>query len=167
MRKKKAFEATSLVLLLLAIVAWQCGAPTPTPTLTPTSTISPTPTATPTHTPTPTPILPARCPEAISPEEAIAYVGGIKTVQGMVVDSYWASASSGRPTFLNFCRPYPDHCFTALIWEDQRQQFIGCLGGEPEVVLLNREVCVKGLVELYQGKPQIILRECHQLEVIR
>jgi len=115
----------------------------------------------------PPPPPPKGCPEAISPEEAIASVGEIKTVQGTVVDTYWASGSSGQPTFLNFCRPHPDHCFTALIWGDDRQKFIDCLGGPPEQVLLNREVCVEGLIEIYEGIPEIILTECGQLTLIQ
>jgi len=36
----------------------------------------------------------------------------------------------------------------------------------PEQVLLNREVCVEGLIEIYEGIPQIILTECGQLTLI-
>lgn len=107
------------------------------------------------------------CPEAIPAEQAVSYVGEVKTVQGTIVDTRFASGSSGQPTFLNFCRPYPNHCFTALIWGDDRQEFIDCVGGLPEVILLNREICVKGLIELYDGIPEIILKECHQLAVLQ
>lgn len=107
------------------------------------------------------------CIGAIPAEEATAYIGEIETVRGTIVDTYYASGSSGQPTFLNFCKPYPDHCFTALIWGDERQRFVDCLGGPPEIVLLNREVCVEGLIELYEGKPEIILTACDQLTVIQ
>jgi len=113
------------------------------------------------------PDCPIICVGAIPPGDAIAYVGEMKTIQGAVVDTYYCQSCNRQPTFLNFCRAYPDHCFTALIWGDERQQFIDCLGGPPEVVLLNREVCVEGLIEIYEGIPEIILTRCGQLTVIQ
>lgn len=106
--------------------------------------------------------------DAISAKEAKDYVGEIKIVQGRVVDAKYASGSSGQPTFLNLCYPYPDpRRFTALIWGEDRQEFIDCLGGPPEQVLLTREVCVEGLIEPYKDISEIILTECGQLTVIQ
>jgi len=106
-------------------------------------------------------------PEAISAEEAKAYVGEIKVVQGKVVDTYYCQTCTGQPTFLNLCYPYGDERrFTALVWGEDRQKFIDCLGGPPEQVLLNREVCVEGLIEIYEGIAEIILTECGQLTLI-
>lgn len=108
------------------------------------------------------------CPEAISAEHAIKYVGEIRTVQGKVVDGKFASGSGGQPTFLNLCYPYGDaRRFTVLIWGEDRQEFIDCVGGLPEVILLNSEICVKGLIELYDGIPEIILTQCDQLTIIQ
>lgn len=44
--------------------------------------------------------------------------------------------------------------------------FESCLGGAPEILLDNRELCVRGLIEEYDGKPEIVLRECDQLKII-
>lgn len=107
------------------------------------------------------------CPGAIPPEEASRHIGEVRTVQGTVVDASYRPDIGGEPTFLNFCRPYPDHCFTALIWGGHRQEFIDCLGGQPEDVLLNQQVCVTGLIEEHKGKPEIILTACDQLEVVQ
>lgn len=125
--------------------------------------------ATPTDTVEPTECVERLvCPEAISAEHAIESVGEIRTVQGPVVDTYYCETCNGKPTFLNLCYPYEDpRRFTGLIWGEDRQEFIDCLGGNPEDVLLNRQVCVKGLIELYEGIPEIILRECDQLEIIQ
>ena len=139
MRGQKALLATTLVLLLLGAGAWGCGpAPTPTPPV----------------------------DQVISCEEARAHIGEFKTVQGVFYASYRPDVR-GEPTFLNCPVPYPNHDFTALIWGDERSVFQSCLGGAPEVVLDNREVRVSGLIEPYEGKPEIILTGCHQLEVIR
>jgi len=111
---------------------------------------------------------PSDCDGAISCKEAKNYVGEIKIVQGKVVDTYYASGSSGQPTFLNLCYPYGDERrFTAVIWGEDRQEFIDCLDGPPEQVLLNGEVCVKGLIQIYEGIPEIILTQCDQLTIIQ
>lgn len=102
------------------------------------------------------------CVGGISCEEAIDYVGEIDTVCGLFYASYRPDVR-GEPTFLNCPRPYDQHDFTALIWGDKRPIFESCLGGAPEVLLDKREFCVKGLVELYNGKPEIILAGCDQL----
>lgn len=187
MRKRKAFLVVSLVLLLLGMGAWQCGGggitSTPCPTCSP---CPPSPTCPDISAlenrlaaceATLTAIVgegaeieePIECgPEAISCGDAKANVGEIKTVQGVIVDTYYCDTCNGRPTFLNLCYPYEDaRHFTALIWGEDRQEFIDCLGGPPEQVLLNREVCVEGLIELYEGIPEIILTGCGQLTVIQ
>ena len=111
---------------------------------------------------------PPDCDGAISCEEAKASIGEIGTVRGKIVDTHYASDSSGQPTFLNLCYPYEDpRRFTALIWGEDRQEFIDCLGGLPENVLLNREVCVNGLIEPYEDRAEIILRDCDQLTVLQ
>ncbi len=56
----------------------------------------------------------------------------------------------GRPTFLNFERPYPDQSFTVVIWEEHRPDF-----DRPEARLRGREVCVAGRVREHEGTPQI------------
>ena len=97
---------------------------------------------------------------AISGYDARNYIGEIKTVCGPVVDTRYARTSNGRPTFLNFHEPYPNHPFVAVIWGDMRDNF----GGSPESLFLGRMLCVRGLIESYKGKPQIILRSLSQIQ---
>ena len=101
-------------------------------------------------------------PGPISCEEAIAYVGEFKTVQGLFYCSYRPDVN-GEPTFCNCPDPWPNHDFTALIWGDERQKFIDCLGGPPEALLDKQEFGVNGLIEPYGDKVEIILTECGQL----
>jgi len=163
MGKRKAFLVISLVLLLLGMAAWGCG-PAATPTLpapTPTP-IPPTPTPTPSPTPTPPPPPPPPPPGVVSCEEARYQIGEFKTVQGLFYCSYRPDVN-GEPTFCNCPIPYPNHDFTALIWGDERQKFIDCLGGPPEALLDKQEFGVNGLIEPYKDKVEIILSECGQL----
>lgn len=97
-------------------------------------------------------------PDKITPAQAKDHVGKQANVCGVVVSANFASRSRRQPTFLNLDKPYPDHIFTAVIWGDDRPKF-----GSPEVSLKGKGICVSGLIESYQGKPQIILRERNQL----
>lgn len=103
----------------------------------------------------------ASCNSAVSWQRAGNYIGRVIAVKGRVVGSHYASSSRGRPTFLNFRRPYKG-AFTAVIWGDQRALF----GGFPEDLFLGKLVCVTGKVTWYQG-PQIVLRRQSQIRILR
>jgi hypothetical protein len=96
--------------------------------------------------------------DKITAAQAKDYVGKQATVCGVVASANFAARSKRQPTFLNLDKPYPDHVFTAVIWIEDRPKF-----GAPETDLKGRRICVSGLVESYQSKPQIILRERSQL----
>lgn len=96
--------------------------------------------------------------DKITPDQARAHVGKRATVCGVVASANFATRSRRQPTFLNLDKPYPDHIFTAVIWIEDRPKF-----GTPETEMKGKRICVSGLVEQYQGRPQIILRERSQL----
>jgi hypothetical protein len=110
---------------------------------------------------TPTQITPPVGGSTISASQAISHVGERATVCGDVVDSRYARSSRGSPTFLNFDRPFPNHIFTVVIWGSERSAF----PSSPEVHYRSQEVCATGLIEMFQGKPQIIARDPSQLQV--
>jgi hypothetical protein len=91
-------------------------------------------------------------PGAIWWYEAKDHIGDRLTVCGPVVDSNWASGSSGKPTFLNIGKPYgdPDR-FTVIIWIDYRSNF----PQPPEDYYLGKNICVTGLIISYEGIPEI------------
>ena len=93
--------------------------------------------------------------------QAASHVGERATVCGTVADTNYASTSNGRPTFLNFDKPYPRHDFTVVIWGSERRLF----PDSPESFYRNKRVCANGLIELYKGKAQIIARSESQLTV--
>ena len=94
----------------------------------------------------------------LSPEEAAKHVGENVTVCGVVAAAKYAAQSRGGPTFLDFGKPYPNAIFTALILGGDRAKF-----GTPEKTLQGKQVCVTGEIQLYQGKPEIILTDPKQL----
>jgi hypothetical protein len=84
--------------------------------------------------------------------EAKDHIGDRLTVCGPVVDSNWASGSSGKPTFLNIGEPYPDpDRFTVVIWIDYRSNF----PQSPEDYYLGKNICVTGLIIEYDGSTEI------------
>ncbi len=83
------------------------------------------------------------------------------TVEGEIVRTYYASGSKGQPTFLNSHDPYEGY-FTAVIWGDDRDKF----PPNPESYYLYKKVRIKGRIEIYNGGPEIILREPSQIQVV-
>lgn len=96
-----------------------------------------------------------------TPEQAAAHVGERALVCGRVADAAYPEGVRGRPTFLNFERPYPDQPFTAVIWGRDRSKF-----GRPEVAYRNVGLCVAGRIGEHEGTPRIELRDPRQLRVV-
>ena len=94
--------------------------------------------------------------ETISPPEASHHIGDSITVEGVVSQ---VSTSSGGTTFINFGGRYPNHVFYAVIFRSNLNQFAGVQA------LQGRAVAISGTVELYKGKPQIILLSPEQIEL--
>lgn len=111
------------------------------------------------HCSSPGPPPPEELP-TYAPGEAAAHAGRHARVCGRVVDAAYASGTEGRPTFLNFGRPYPDPVFTALIWGEDRARF----SAPPERAYLDRRICVRGRIEMHEGRPEIIVRSPAQVE---
>ena len=98
-----------------------------------------------------------------SSRNAVNYIGERGTVCGPIVDTRYATGSNGKPTFLNFDMSYPDHTMVVVIWGSNRSAF----PSNPENYYKGKEVCATGLIESYNGKPQIIARDRNQLDLQR
>jgi DNA/RNA endonuclease YhcR with UshA esterase domain len=84
----------------------------------------------------------------------VSHVGEHITVCGVVSGVSYRPDVNGQPTFINFDRPFPNHTFTALVWGDRRASF----NPPPEVRFSEGTmVCVDGVIELYQGTPEIVV----------
>ena len=97
---------------------------------------------------------------SISSFEARNHIGEYSKVCGVVASTHFANRSRGEPTFINLDRPYPDQVFTAVIWVEDRAKF-----GYPEQRFADREICVSGVIQMYRGIPEIILRSPSQVEI--
>jgi hypothetical protein len=95
---------------------------------------------------------PGRFPAgAVAAEDANAHLGETATVCGHVASASYLPASVGAPTYLNLERPYPNQAFTILIWVEHRATY----GGSPETFFADKDVCARGLITVYNGKPQM------------
>jgi hypothetical protein len=83
-------------------------------------------------------------------------------VTGRVARTYFASSSSGSPTFLDLGATYPStKRLSVVIWIENRAAF-----GRPEIKYRNHTVCVRGLVTLYRGAPEIEAETPDQIQIV-
>jgi len=85
-------------------------------------------------------------------------VGREVLVEGKVADVYHSDTDT---IFLNFEKVYPNQCFTAVIFKSDLFRFPSQL----EERYYRKTVRVKGIVEEYEGRPEIILKTPSQIEI--
>jgi hypothetical protein len=89
----------------------------------------------------------------------------VVTVEGVIIRTHYAKKSKGKPTFLDFHDPYEGY-FICIIWEEDRQSFVEEFPPNPESYFLGKEVRVEGTIEIYEGAPEIILRDPSQIWIV-
>lgn len=80
------------------------------------------------------------------------FIGTECNVCGKVVATRYNKNTATALTYINFDEPYPNTPFTAVIFGKDRINFTY----EPEVYLNGKMICVRGKVQLHNGKPQIV-----------
>jgi len=103
------------------------------------------------------PISKTKVSKVISWKDADKYYGKIVTVEGKVVSTY----NSGKACFLNFHRNWKRY-FTAVIFASNFHKF----EPPPEIKFKAKHVRVTGLVREYKGKPEVIVNNPSQIEII-
>ncbi len=98
--------------------------------------------------------------DPITADEAVKHAGETTTVCGVVAGAKYAAQIRGGLTFIDFGKPYPNASFTAVIFAADRAKF-----GTPEKGLAGKQVCVTGKIEMFRGKPEIVLTDPKQLAV--
>jgi len=96
----------------------------------------------------------------ITPYQAAGKVGEHVTVCGKVANTYYSCFVSNKPTFINFGKPYPDQVFSVAVMGEDRVHFDNC----PEKLFAGRNVCVTGLIESYDGKPIMKVKDQKQVQ---
>ncbi|HMA41508.1 MAG TPA: hypothetical protein VKP10_15635 [Gemmatimonadales bacterium] len=102
------------------------------------------------------------CPPEVSaqvpiPDTAASrYIGQTVTVEGLVVSVHTSRAGNA---FLNFGAAYPNQVFSVVIFRAAAARFGDLHRWE------GKRVRVTGRIQLYQGKPEIILRDPEAIAV--
>lgn len=86
--------------------------------------------------------------------DAVAHAGETGCVTGRVLRVYTSRAGN---TFLDFCSNYRNCPFTSVIFSSDRDKF-----GKLET-LAGRRVEIRGDISIYQGRPEIVIRDPEQL----
>jgi DNA/RNA endonuclease YhcR with UshA esterase domain len=165
-------RARSIVMLvLLSNLAVACGQTVATPSsgedthnYAPTYTLYPTYTPYPTYTAPPSPSADIESvvwpngprDDVIAWTDAGDFVGIEMVVEGTVARTY----NSGKAVFLNFVEDYAG-TFTIVIFSEDWSKF----PRPPEQLFYGRRIRVQGVIEEYQGTPQIVVRDPWQTEV--
>ena len=68
----------------------------------------------------------------------------------------------GSPTYINLDKQFPNHVFSITIWGDDRKNF----SFEPEMELMNKAICVTGIIKTFKGVPQLTLNSESQMEFL-
>jgi DNA/RNA endonuclease YhcR with UshA esterase domain len=95
--------------------------------------------------------------QVVSWKDAHLYYGKTVTIEGEVVAAY----NSSKACFLNFHHNWKKY-FTGVIFASDFHKF----SPPPEVKYKNKTVRITGRVKEYQGKPEIIVDDPSQIEVL-
>ena len=87
---------------------------------------------------------------------AAPLAGKAGCVSGRVLKVF---TSRGGNTFFDFCEDYHDCPFTSVIFSSDKNKF-----GDLQS-LTGRQIEIRGPVTVYQGKPEIIIRDAEQIRV--
>lgn len=93
--------------------------------------------------------------------QAKYYIGEECTICGTIVSTKYNINGKSNPTYITFDKKYPYTPFYVLILEKDRTNF----SYSPEKELLNKQICVKGKVNTYNGTPNIIVNDESQISI--
>lgn len=79
---------------------------------------------------------------------------------GTVVSTKFHEPSGA--TFLNLDRKFPNQVFSVTIWKDSRTNF----SYMPEHFLLNKQVCITGVVKMSRGTPTVNVKNEKQIRML-
>jgi len=102
--------------------------------------------------------IPAQADElpVIKDSEAVQYVGKNVEVRGLVVS---VTTSPLGTAFINFGREFPDQTFAGFIAAGSK------MGTDQRIAMLQGKfIGIIGIVELYQGKPEIEVTSTDQIK---
>src|SRR5687767_64710 len=88
-------------------------------------------------------------------EDVSKHVGDSVTVTGKIFGIRYFADGKNAPTLINIGGAFPNHLLTVVIYGDDRKNF----QPSPEELLKDRTVVIKGKIELYRDRPQIVVKD--------
>jgi DNA/RNA endonuclease YhcR with UshA esterase domain len=88
--------------------------------------------------------------------DASSHAGETGCVCGRVLKVFISRSGN---TFLDFCEDYRNCAFTSVIFSSDKDKF-----GDLES-LAGRQIEIRGPITMYQGRPQIIIRDPEQIRL--
>lgn len=95
------------------------------------------------------------------PLDSVQFYEGKTITVCSKVQGTFVTKGEKKTTYINFGKPFPNNTFTAVIFETDLKNFKYI----PSEVLKDKSVCITGKVELYKGKPQMIITKEEQIKV--
>jgi hypothetical protein len=97
------------------------------------------------------------------PKKLLNQNGDTVNLFGFVTKADYLADLKGSPTLMNFSGKDSAQSLTLIVRSTDRYKFEEA----PETAFLNQYVQVKGKIEIYKGKPQIILHNVQQISILR
>jgi DNA/RNA endonuclease YhcR with UshA esterase domain len=98
----------------------------------------------------------------ISPNLAANHIGQTVTVSGVVSQVFVTKQNN---VFLNFGGVYPHHLFSAVVGKRRSPQMLAD-GAQWLKDLEGKNVAVTGEIQIYAGKPEIVIRSRENLRIL-
>jgi len=96
-------------------------------------------------------------------EELKEHIGDSVKVQGIISGVSFLENSKNTPTFISVGASYPSQLLTVVIWGDVRSKLVIA----PSTKDAGNKIIVSGKVEIYKDKPQIVIKDIKQLEIVQ
>lgn len=97
---------------------------------------------------------------SITPKEAKDHIGDSVQICDRVLEGKYLLQAKDAPARLYMGSRQPNPMFTIVINTDVRRR----MKYDPEKKLVNKQVCVKGVVTTYEGRPAIVLQKPEDIE---
>ena len=107
-------------------------------------------------------IYPAFAQQQIKVEDAKSHIGDSVKICSKIYGTKYFSSGKDPVTLLDVGAKYPDTFLTIMIPDDARKLF----KKPPEEYYKGASVCVTGTIQLFKGKPEIIVRNPAQIQDI-
>lgn len=95
------------------------------------------------------------------PLDSVQFYEGKTITVCSKVQGTFVTKGEKKTTYINFGKPYPNNTFTVVIFESDLPNF----KYTPSEYLKDKQVCLTGKVEIYKGKPQIIVKKEEQIKI--